>query len=139
MCAVVRGVLLRSWAVVGTDDVNGDGMSDLLWQNTISSQVSVWEMNGTSVLSAVAPTTPGSGWQLKNDGPIPADQMGAAGAADASGGTMHLSAPDGANGTGGVNASGLPSNFAASMEGLGAAQLTLATGTTVAYSLHVGA
>jgi FG-GAP-like repeat len=83
-----------SWVPIGTSDVNGDGHSDILWQNANTSQVGVWEMNGTSIMAAVAPTTPGTGWQLKNDGPIPSDQI-AAGA-----GAMHLSAPDGAIGTG---------------------------------------
>src|SRR6202030_3115421 len=104
-----------SWKLVGAADVNGDGMSDILWQNANTSQVGVWEMNGTSIIAAVAPTTPGNGWQLKVDGPIPPDQMGAAGgsggtmhlsAPDTANATMHLSMPDGANGTGVVNPSG---------------------------------
>jgi lipopolysaccharide export system protein LptA len=154
-----------SWTLVGAADVNGDGMSDLLWQNANTSQVGVWEMNGTSIIAAVAPTTPGNGWQLKVDGPIPPDQMGTTGAADPppggtmhlsapdTNGTMHLSMPDGANGTGAPYASGnagspgltglptfsLPPNFAAPMDGAGAAQLMLTSGgTTIANSLHIG-
>jgi hypothetical protein len=47
------------------------------------------------------------------------------------GGTMHLSAPD---------TFSLAPNFAASMDGRGAAELTLTSGgTTVTNSLHIGA
>jgi hypothetical protein len=86
-------------------------MSDILWQNANTSQVGVWEMNGTSIMAAVAPTTPGAGWQLKNDGPISPDQMGTADSG--SGGTMRLSAPDTANGA----APGLRSGIAPPLAG----------------------
>ena len=36
-----------SWHAIGAGDFNGDGHSDILFQNT-SGQASVWEMNGNS-------------------------------------------------------------------------------------------
>ena len=41
----------RQWLIKGTGDFNGDGMSDILWQDT-SGNVAIWEMNGTSILNA---------------------------------------------------------------------------------------
>ena len=41
----------ESWKVVGTGDLNDDGHSDILWQNVKTGQASIWEMNGTNVLS----------------------------------------------------------------------------------------
>jgi hypothetical protein len=48
---------------IGTGDFNGDGFSDILFQNA-SGQASVWEMNGTNVIGggAVSPN-PGSSWR----------------------------------------------------------------------------
>ncbi|WP_407179667.1 FG-GAP-like repeat-containing protein [Bradyrhizobium sp. STM 3562] len=39
-----------SWKAIGTGDFNGDGYSDILWQNTVTGQAAIWEMNGTNVL-----------------------------------------------------------------------------------------
>jgi hypothetical protein len=39
------------WSVELTGDYNGDGMSDILWQDT-SHNVAIWEMSGTTVLNA---------------------------------------------------------------------------------------
>jgi hypothetical protein len=36
------------WSIQLTGDFNGDGMSDLLWQDS-SGNLAIWEMNGTSV------------------------------------------------------------------------------------------
>ena len=36
-----------SWHAVGTGDFNGDGRSDILWQNA-DGEVAIWEMNGAS-------------------------------------------------------------------------------------------
>ena len=39
-----------AWKAIGTGDFTGDGFSDdILWQNTSSGQVSIWEMNGNSL------------------------------------------------------------------------------------------
>jgi ELWxxDGT repeat protein len=50
-----------------TGDFDGDGKSDLLWQNS-SGEVAVWELNGTSVLSGASLGNPGTGWHVKATG-----------------------------------------------------------------------
>jgi hypothetical protein len=57
----------------------------------------IWEMNGTSIIGTGALPNQGPAWQIKDDCPIPADQMGPAAAPaslPAPGGALHLSAPD---------------------------------------------
>src|SRR5262249_34947105 len=44
-----------SWHVVGTGDFDGDGKSDILWQNS-NGQPGVWLMDGTSVKTGAAVT-----------------------------------------------------------------------------------
>jgi hypothetical protein len=53
-----------NWKAVGAEDFNGDGLSDILWQNTTSGQASIWEMNGNTLIDsgAVSPN-PGSSWR----------------------------------------------------------------------------
>jgi FG-GAP-like repeat len=81
------------WRLVGTSDVNGDGKSDLLWQNTSDGTVTVWEMNGTSIAANAPVGSPGVSWILNNnDPPLPSSTP------SGTGGTMHMSMPDGANG-----------------------------------------
>jgi hypothetical protein len=63
-----------AWHAIGTEDFNGDGMADILFQNTNATPL-IWEMNGTSVASTFSLPNPGSGWILQDDGPIPANQM----------------------------------------------------------------
>jgi hypothetical protein len=38
------------WSIQLTGDFNGDGMSDILWQDT-SGNVAIWQMNGVTVLN----------------------------------------------------------------------------------------
>jgi glucose/arabinose dehydrogenase len=45
------GVPASDWHIVGADDFDGDGKSDLLWQ-TDSGALAIWEMNGTQVKAA---------------------------------------------------------------------------------------
>jgi VCBS repeat protein len=40
------------WSAATTGDVNGDGMSDVIWENTVTHRFAVWLMNGTDVLVA---------------------------------------------------------------------------------------
>jgi hypothetical protein len=39
---------LPGWTIVGTGDFNGDGKTDILWQDS-AGRVAVWFMDGTSV------------------------------------------------------------------------------------------
>jgi hypothetical protein len=52
-----------AWKAIGTGDFNDDGHSDILFQSTGAGQVSVWEMDGTSLVGggAVA-ANPGLSW-----------------------------------------------------------------------------
>ncbi len=43
--------VVGQWSIQLTGDYNGDGMSDILWQDT-SGNVAIWEMSGTAVLNA---------------------------------------------------------------------------------------
>jgi FG-GAP-like repeat len=56
-----------SWHVVTSRDVNGDGMADLIWQNTDGTP-SIWLMNGTTPTAAVELTNSGPSWQLVASG-----------------------------------------------------------------------
>jgi len=61
---VVSSVPGPSWHAIGTGDFNGDGHSDILWQNT-SGQAAIWEMNGTSQIpggSQLVSPNPGTSW-----------------------------------------------------------------------------
>ena len=51
-----------SWHAIGTGDFDGDGKSDILFQNT-SGQVAIWLMNGaTPTTEALAGANPGPSW-----------------------------------------------------------------------------
>jgi hypothetical protein len=80
-----------SWLAIGTSDFNGDGMADILWQRSDATPM-VWEMNGTSIASSFTLPNPGN-FLLKDDGPIPRNQM----ASGAQPPAAHLSLPDAAS------------------------------------------
>src|SRR5271155_1592376 len=51
-----------SWKAIGTGDFNGDGDSDILWQNA-NGQVSIWEMDGnTRIGGGAVSVNPGPSW-----------------------------------------------------------------------------
>jgi uncharacterized repeat protein (TIGR03803 family) len=58
-----------AWKAIGTGDFNKDGDSDILWQNKNTGQVSVWEMDGTTLIGggAVSPN-PGPSWHAIGTG-----------------------------------------------------------------------
>jgi uncharacterized repeat protein (TIGR03803 family) len=59
-----------SWKAVGTGDFNGDGNADILWQNTSSGQVSIWEMDGTTKIGGgpAGSINPGPSWKAVGTG-----------------------------------------------------------------------
>jgi hypothetical protein len=44
--------------VRGGEDVDRDGMTDLLWQHTVTGEIAVWLMNGPTLRTTLL-TTPG--------------------------------------------------------------------------------
>ena len=59
-----------SWKAIGTGDFNGDGHSDILWQNT-NGQAAIWELNGTNQIaggSALVGPNPGPSWKAIGTG-----------------------------------------------------------------------
>ena len=53
-----------AWHVIDSGDFNGDGKSDILWQNN-NGQAGVWLMDGLTVLStAVVGSNPGPSWNV---------------------------------------------------------------------------
>jgi hypothetical protein len=58
------------WKAVGTGDFTDDGFSDdIVWQNTSSGQVSIWEMSGNTLIGGgpVSPK-PGPAWKAVGTG-----------------------------------------------------------------------
>ena len=58
------------WVIQGIGDFNGDGMADILWQNSISGEVYIWLMNGATMLNQASPETvaPSTGWVMQGVG-----------------------------------------------------------------------
>ncbi len=59
-----------AWQAIGTGDFDGGGKSnDILWQNTTTGQVSIWEMDGNTRTGG-GPVTPNPGpaWQAIGTG-----------------------------------------------------------------------
>jgi hypothetical protein len=64
------------WRVVGVGDFNGDGKSDLVFQNQTTNQVAVWYMNGPTYTGGIVlPFTPPAGWTVAGVGDLNADGL----------------------------------------------------------------
>ncbi|MCW3097807.1 MAG: Cell surface protein, partial [Chthonomonadaceae bacterium] len=64
------------WKVVGVGDFNGDGKSDLVFQNQTSNQIAIWFMNGANFAGGMLlPFTPPIGWTLVGAGDFNADGL----------------------------------------------------------------
>ena len=62
-----------NWKAVGTGDFNGDGDSDILWQNT-NGQVAIWEMDGANIITgATVSPNPGPNWKVVDTGDFNGD------------------------------------------------------------------
>lgn len=55
------------WKIRGAADFDADGMTDLLWQNTVTGELAVWFMNGSAQRTSGVPI-PGvvgdTGWRI---------------------------------------------------------------------------
>ena len=63
-----------SWQIKATGDFNGDGKSDILWQNNDGTPA-IWLMNGINRVSnsAAGPFNPGPTWHIKATGDFNGD------------------------------------------------------------------
>jgi hypothetical protein len=58
-----------AWKAIGTGDFTNDGFSDdILFQNTSTGRVSVWEMDGTTKIGGGAVGNPGTSWHAIGTG-----------------------------------------------------------------------
>jgi hypothetical protein len=58
-----------AWQAIGTGDFYGNGLSDILWQNTSTSQLSIWEMDGnTRIGGGAVSAIPGPSWHAIGTG-----------------------------------------------------------------------
>jgi hypothetical protein len=60
----VLGTVTTDWTIVSVGDLNGDTKADILWRHT-SGALSIWFMNGTSVIGTGSPGGVGTGWQIQ--------------------------------------------------------------------------
>ena len=64
------------WKVVGVGDFNGDGKSDLVFQNQTTNQIAIWFMNGPLYAGGVLlPFAPPAGWNVVGTGDFNADGL----------------------------------------------------------------
>ena len=65
--ALVPGSVDMNWQIAGAYDMNLDGRSDLVWQNTSTGMLYVWYMNGLTMTqgSGMTPVGPQPVWRLK--------------------------------------------------------------------------
>jgi len=61
-----------SWQLKATGDFNGDKTSDLLWQN-VNGSAAIWEMNGSSIITAAVLPNPGPSWHAITTGDFNGD------------------------------------------------------------------
>ncbi len=57
-----------TWKVVATTDLNGDGNSDIIWQNQATNALTVWYMNRSGLASWKFLPTPTEGFRVKAAG-----------------------------------------------------------------------
>ena len=63
----------NAWRIVGSADFNGDGNSDIVWQNTSTNAPIIWTMNGTTVTGQTTLSNPGSSWTAAATGDFNGD------------------------------------------------------------------
>ena len=56
-----------NWKIVGTNDFNGDGKPDLIWQNEATGYIGVWFLNGITQTGwgyFSPPQVPDANWKI---------------------------------------------------------------------------
>jgi autotransporter-associated beta strand protein len=74
---VIHGLVTESGGVTTVSaavpsDFNGDGLSDILWQNT-DGTAAIWEMNGTALTNSAVVANPGASWAAVGTGDFNGD------------------------------------------------------------------
>jgi len=69
----VIGYNLIDATAFAPSDFNGDGKSDIVWQNTITGQRLIWIMNGTTIAYAVNLPTEPTSWSIAGTGDFNGD------------------------------------------------------------------
>jgi hypothetical protein len=66
-----------NWHLIGTGDFNRDGHTDFLFQNSLTGDMYIWNMNGTRMVSGnyVSPKNPGTGWKVVAVGDLNGDDQ----------------------------------------------------------------
>ncbi len=62
-----------SWRIVSIDDFDGDGVNDLLWQNSVSGQLYIWIMNHTAMSRGLQPPAALAGWRVATTADLDGD------------------------------------------------------------------
>lgn len=62
----------RGYDIVAVGDVNGDGRADLVWRDEAKSQISIWLMNGTTIIGSASYVV-GSSWNILASGDLNGD------------------------------------------------------------------
>src|SRR5262249_28859516 len=67
----------NGWSATNTADFNGDGIADVLWNNSSTNQAAVWLMRGTRLLEAgpAIAGPPGDGWVAPTAADVDGDGM----------------------------------------------------------------
>jgi phosphatidylserine/phosphatidylglycerophosphate/cardiolipin synthase-like enzyme len=66
-----------TWKIKGVGDTNGDGLADLVWQNSSDGRLGVWFMNGTEVVATLPLSIPrmrSGSWQIRAVGDTNGDR-----------------------------------------------------------------
>ena len=63
------------WSSVGVGDFNGDGMADILLEDTLTNELAIWLMNGTQIVGSGSPGGVSSDWQVQGVGDFNGDGM----------------------------------------------------------------
>jgi hypothetical protein len=63
------------WSIQGVGDFDGNGMADILWQNSQTGQVYVWLMNGFSIANSGSPGSPTLDWSIEGVGDFDGNGM----------------------------------------------------------------